>query len=77
MLLPWANELEKVDIEAHSILTTDRIKSIISLIPDEWLVTNTDSAAAIQMVYEQFLLNRLSHSSIFLNNAQHAREALI
>src|SRR5882757_9769613 len=37
VLLPRAAELEAVDGEFRSILTSERIRSIVSLIPDEWL----------------------------------------
>lgn len=78
VLLPWAGELEKADDMFRSILTPQRIAAIVDLIPEEWLVSEAlPGAAANRKVYEEFLLTRLSHSSIFLKEAQHARKAII
>ena len=78
VLLPWATEIEAVDKEFNSILTPERIKSIIALIPDEWLITdNEPDANENKKVYEQFLLNRLSHSIIFVKEVSDARKAFI
>jgi hypothetical protein len=79
VLLPWASEMELADERFRSILTPERIRSIVSMIPDLWLITESSLASAQENreVYYQFLINRLSHSAIFLNEAQHARKALI
>ena len=37
VLLPLASELDRVDEEFRALLTPERIHSIVSLIPDEWL----------------------------------------
>jgi len=78
VLLQWASELDKVDQSFRSILTLEKVTSVISLIPNEWLVN--ESALNVdenRKVYEQFLLNRISQSHIFVKEAQHARQALI
>jgi hypothetical protein len=78
VLLPCATEIEAVNKAFSSILTSERIKSIIALIPDEWLITNAEpDATKNRVVYEQFLLNRLSHSIIFVKEANDARKAFI
>ncbi|MGN6162925.1 MAG: HipA family kinase [Flavisolibacter sp.] len=78
VLLPWASQLEKADDIFRSILTSQRIDAIVDLIPDEWLSSEAlPAAASNRKVYKDFLLTRLSHSSIFLNEAQHARKAII
>lgn len=78
VLLPWAGELEKVDESFRSLLTKEKIVPITGLIPDEWLMNESaPDAEENRKVYEQFLLNRISHSHIFVNEAQHARQALI
>jgi hypothetical protein len=78
VLLPWATELEAVDKSARSILTADCIRSIVSFIPDEWLISQSaPDANENRKVYEQFLINRVSNSSTFIKEAQHAREAII
>ena len=78
VLLQCASELDKVDQSFRSILTLEKVTSVISLIPNEWLVN--ESALNVdenRKVYEQFLLNRISQSHIFVKEAQHARQALI
>ncbi len=79
VLLPQAGELQAVDQRFRSILTQKRVREIVSMIPDTWLISpsSLDSADEKREVYYQFLMNRLSHSAIFVNEANHAREALI
>lgn len=79
VLLPRASELDKVDREYHTILTPERIKTIVSIIPDEWLITDASPETAIQKkeVYIQFLTTRLQSSGIFVKEAQHARKSLV
>lgn len=78
VLLPWASELQTVDKTFHSLLTTERLRSILSIIPDEWLITDASpSPEESRAVYEQFLVMRLASSQTFLKEAQHAREAVI
>jgi hypothetical protein len=79
VLLPWANELEKIDESFRAILTPDRIHAIVSLIPDEWLMADSPPMTPIEKrnAYEQFLNTRLSTSNIFVKEAQHARKSFI
>lgn len=78
VLLPWATELETVDQAFRSILTPEIIRSIVNYIPDEWLLVDRErNIKESRDVYEQFFLNRLSHSKIFIKEAQDARKALI
>jgi hypothetical protein len=79
VLLPLASELDEADRSFRSILTPDRIHSIVSLIPDEWLNNDAFPGTAEQtrQVYTQFLIFRMESSPIFVNEAQHARKALI
>lgn len=78
VLLQWASELEKVNESFCSILSQDKVASIVDLIPDQWLVNeSTPNPGENRKVYEQFLLSRISQSHIFVKEAQHARQALI
>jgi hypothetical protein len=79
VLLPWATELESVNEEFTKLLTPEKIEAVISLIPDDWLEaeTNFETKEDHRKAYTYFLTERLSHSAIFLNEAQHAREILI
>ncbi|MES2881867.1 MAG: HipA family kinase [Bacteroidota bacterium] len=76
VLLQWASQLEEVDNTYRSILTAERIQTIVATIPDEWLETfSSTTVDETRNVYNQFLVNRLSFN--FINEAQHARQALI
>jgi hypothetical protein len=79
VLLPRATELDAVDAEFRSILSPERIRSIVSLIPDEWLTTEDSAEPANdqRQVYVRFLEARIAASEIFVKEAQHAREARI
>lgn len=78
VLLPWASELEKTDEQFRQILTTERLRSIVSLVPEDWLRSaSAPSDIENRKVYEQFLINRVSHSSNFVKEAQHARKVFI
>jgi hypothetical protein len=79
VLLPWATELESVNEEFSKLLSPEKIEAVINLIPDDWLEgeTNFESKAAHRNAYIHFLTARLTHSTIFLKEAQHAREILI
>jgi len=78
VLLPQASELETADQLFKAILTKDKIESIVSLIPDEWLIEEPfHSGGEHRNAYAQFLENRIAHSEFFINEARHARESLI
>ena len=79
VLLPMAAELPQVDENFSSILSEERIDSIVSLIPDDWLTFETpdESADERRQVYAGFLNSRIAHSNIFVNEALHARASLI
>jgi len=79
VLLSKAIALEEVNLSFRSLLTGEGIRNIVSLIPDEWL--NTDSHfATVQEnrdAYIQFLESRLKNSDLFVKEAQDARQSLI
>ena len=79
VLLPQAALLKETDVLFKTILTQEVLRSIINLIPEEWLnwEDSDETPEALREVYLQFLLIRLNHSEIFINEAQNARETLI
>lgn len=79
VLLRQATELATVDAEFRTILSPERIQEIVSFIPDEWLTNESfmETAEENRQVYAQFLNTRIAHSKIFVEEAQHARQALI
>jgi hypothetical protein len=79
VLLPQATELDKVDVAMHQLLTPQKLKAIVELIPDTWMISDDDNETpeAKKAVYLNFLISRLNASAIFVNEAKHARESLI
>ncbi len=79
VLLQQAGEMDKADETMRSILTPKKIKDIVALIPDSWLINGdgNENAANKKEVYSNFLINRINHSAIFVKEAKHARESLI
>lgn len=79
VMLYKASELEAVDAVFKAILTPERIRGIVSLIPVAWLEgeTHFESIDAHRQAYAHFLEARVAHSSVFVNEARHARESLV
>lgn len=79
VLLPQASELAAADAASKAVLTDDVIRSIVALVPGEWLDNEPSfsSAQDHRQAYEQFLITRIAHSETFVKHAQDAREALI
>jgi hypothetical protein len=78
VLLPWADEMEQVDEAFRYILNEDRVVSIAGLVPHEWLINEmAPDVNENRKIYQQFLLNRISHSRNFVKEAQYARQVFI
>lgn len=72
VLLPFANHLKEADEFMRGKINSDHFKEIVSKIPSSWLADGEDAE-----VYVKFLANRLKHSAIFINEINHARQAII
>lgn len=79
VLLPYATELSSVDSIFKKVLSPEKINSIVSMIPEEWLLGDPVeiNPAERRKVYADFLQTRIAHSDIFINEAEHARKALV
>ena len=79
VLLPQATLLEETNTQFKKLLTQEKLRAIVELIPNEWLhwEGNDETPEAIKEVYYQFLNIRLNHSEIFTTEAQNARKTLI
>jgi hypothetical protein len=76
VFLAQASRLEEVDKQFKAVLTPGLIENILNLVPDSWLFEN-GTPAEMRSVYNHFLNQRIASSQVFLNEAQHARAALI
>src|SRR6201996_6858682 len=71
VLLPRATELDMVDEEFKAILTPERIRAIVSLIPGEWIETEwQETPDEVRAIYSRFLEARVAASAIFVKEAQ-------
>ena len=79
VLLPQATLLNEVDQSIKQVLTEEKLKEIVNLIPDEWLIWDDTNKTPEELknMYLQFLVTRLNNSEIFVNEAKYARETLI
>jgi hypothetical protein len=78
VLLPYATGIEEADKNMRVLLTPEKIRSIVALIPGEWLTAEEGKTPdGMREVYAIFLLERINHSAIFVNEVIHARESLI
>jgi hypothetical protein len=76
ILLPFASELASVDREMGSRLNRSVFEAVVKMIPDLWLEGGGPPDER-RSVYIEFLERRLNNSSIFLKEAERAREKLV
>jgi len=79
VLLPKAALLEETDERFKKILTDEKLREIVALIPETWLQweDTEQTQEEIREVYFQFLSTRAAHSETFIKEAQNARKTLI
>lgn len=79
VLLPVATALVEVDQQLKTCLTAGILQDIVNLIPDTWLEDDPafSTSATHRAAYLDYLLDRLEHSHIFVEEALHARDQLL
>lgn len=78
VLLPFASDLQSVDLKMTERLTPEIIESIVKLIPDSWLVNSPfSSSTEHQNAYVDYLLKRLESPHNFLEEAIRARSVYL
>lgn len=78
VLLPQASKLEEADKYFHEKLDAQKIRSIVSMMPDEWVEAGfKDTPENVRNVYASFLEMRMANSDIFLKEALNARRSLV
>jgi hypothetical protein len=75
VLLKLASQLREADAELAPLLTRERIRSIVELVPDQWLSSDKtlSSPAAYRSVYTDYLCSRLEAPRAFAEEAARAR----
>jgi len=76
VLLARATQLAEVDREFRGLLTRERIREIVSLVPDEWLIENSAfrSPEEQRQAYIKFIELRLEYLKNFVNSIRDERE---
>lgn len=77
VLLRRASQLREIDTQVRQLITPEKIIGITQLIPDLWLEPAGTSYDEQRQNYTNFLIDRLAQSEVFVNAAEHARNALI
>jgi hypothetical protein len=79
VLLRFASRLVEVDEVLAAKLSSDRIREIVALVPDEWLSGDTTlgSPAAYRQIYVEYLLRRLDSPREFVQEAMRARSLCV
>lgn len=77
VMLSQATELDEVNEEFRLLLSDEHIRSIVNLIPDDWLGGVFETTQEHRQAYAEFLELRIANSLIFVNEAQNARKGLI
>ena len=82
VLLQAATDIDAADQRARSLLTTEQLRAITDLIPDDWLGSrgpaeqdNAVQPADRRAAHLQFLETRLAASAVFVAEAHRARHA--
>ncbi len=74
VLLRFARELPAADATLAPLLTEERLRAILELVPDSWLAEPTfQNPAQVRAAYLTFLLERLLPPRLFVEEAQNAR----
>ena len=79
VLLPKASGLDKAGEHFRSVLNEEKIKSIVSLLPDDWLNSGVypEQPDTVRNIYSEFLITRINNADIFENEVRNARNAVI
>ncbi|HTO14726.1 MAG TPA: HipA family kinase [Edaphocola sp.] len=75
VLLPYAKDIEKINSEFLALLTDEVLKTVVNMIPEDWLTvseSNLINAQELRDIYFQFLKIRRDNASIFFNQITNA-----
>lgn len=71
--------IDEADREMRTLVTPEKIREIVSVIPDQWVSSHQVGAepSTIRDVYSNFLINRINHASVFVNEIKNAGKSLL
>ena len=75
ILLPFASAIEKADQEMTTVITEEVIRSVVDLVPDDWMKDNSpfSTTAETRQAYVEYLTRRLDTPRTFVEEAIRAR----
>ncbi|WP_405294019.1 HipA family kinase [Algibacter sp. Ld11] len=75
VLLQKATSLKEASLEIKHMLSKDKIKEIISNIPEDWLISESDlmSSAQMRAAYIEFINSRYAKIDLLVKEAEDAR----
>jgi len=75
ILLPFASAIEKADQEMTTVITEEVIRSVVDLVPDDWMKDNSpfSTTAETRQAYVEYLTRRLEAPRDFVEEAIRAR----
>lgn len=79
VLLKQASKVQEVQDTYSLYFTEENMRGILDIIPDEWLEEEGRDLTpnAVREVYLQFLMQRITHSAMFLNQIAYERKNII
>ncbi len=79
VLLPWATQIEAVDSTLRARLSERLFRDVLDCVPDSWLLPEPGipHPADKRAAYVDYLVRRLNAASSFVEEAVHARAALV
>jgi hypothetical protein len=72
VLLPWASALREAAAAAHRLLTAERLRAILDLVPDPWISTESPDALSARdrrAAYLEYMTRRLASAVHFEEEA--------
>ncbi|WP_121011245.1 HipA family kinase [Saccharothrix australiensis] len=79
LMLPFAGPLADVDAELSALVTPERVRGILALVPDEWLARDEsfDTPDRVRAAYEQFFATRLARPRAWVDALEETRAARV
>ncbi|MCI0920281.1 HipA family kinase [Sphingobacterium rhinopitheci] len=79
VLLKKASQVREIDSSYKDKFSTENIQNILDTIPDEWLIEEGRDLTAneVREVYLQFLIGRIAHTELFIQQIEHERKNCI